>query len=821
MQISSFDSGLPVMPSTANAGALPDASSENAVVGPEEFSLLIAALLGGGPPPPARHAGPGECSGSVSAGDISECTREAEIRLSEKGKPGSEQTTTDSGAVYFLPVTFDSMQENDSLNRSSSDKTQPEFAGRMMTGRNDPSVFRQPAIQIEEGKNTLPFSATRQSAGALPTEWIDEGKEVSDVIHLPAEIRSDGISPAAEMKKGNSTADSEAVNFSRAEVLRNESAARHSSVAAMIPPKLRDEASSVSLSLSQILPVDAMPSESPLAGAAVEILPQQNPEWSQAGLTKPANPSRSPMLLQQTPEWPRAGLSGGSSEELRMDRSDEAVVSGELKPPERNESRLAGRISQLISADAQADAIEQAGAGASQEPAGRLQSLTVFQTGSDHAEGNLIWNDRADAGQADNGLVRKSRADEGRIRNNLTAHGRAESSREDVRPTGSDRAGKWQAPDGKFPVRAVFQLLRTSVSSPQPATGNELEADRHSSQEIAEMERLVVTKNSLQDSSDIEPGRNGNFNVPIPEAASLSSLPERGKVSLPVWRQTDPVKEPGDSDNENISRERESNSSRMKTLIETAFQEKMTNAPTTMKADHSSSAGASFSVVQQRTAADLPVIPDAEMNSLSLSADKGSANASSPLSETAMAENEGASDALPINEIVAQTIAKVRATGERLLPQETQALSFILAPESLGQLEIRLTRDADGNLAASLTAERQETQHLLQEQLEDLRFALDRAGVSLHHVEIIVDDEQRELWPAPWLKEDFSGESAQPFSGSENQQPSHSHQPPSAWSRSPGAQFNASKTAVNQPLNRTPASGHRTVLEDRLLSRQA
>jgi hypothetical protein len=159
--------------------------------------------------------------------------------------------------------------------------------------------------------------------------------------------------------------------------------------------------------------------------------------------------------------------------------------------------------------------------------------------------------------------------------------------------------------------------------------------------------------------------------------------------------------------------------------------------------------------------------------------------------------------------LAAQVIDPVQHLSRALLPQETRTLQLSLSPEQLGHLEIRLTRDADGQIHAQLTADRAETQQVLAERLDDLRHALESAGLSLSQVEIVERPEPRpETALLSSHERNFSGNPENPSSQNWQQ-------------RFAREQFTASDEAADQPWNPSTASGSNVVLEDRLLSRQA
>jgi flagellar hook-length control protein FliK len=72
----------------------------------------------------------------------------------------------------------------------------------------------------------------------------------------------------------------------------------------------------------------------------------------------------------------------------------------------------------------------------------------------------------------------------------------------------------------------------------------------------------------------------------------------------------------------------------------------------------------------------------------------------------------------------------------RLARHEARTLHLSLRPEQLGQVEVKITRDAEGRLSAQLAAEHETARQALAEGIGHLRAALERAGLVIDRLEV-------------------------------------------------------------------------------------
>ncbi|HYE73992.1 MAG TPA: flagellar hook-length control protein FliK, partial [Blastocatellia bacterium] len=85
---------------------------------------------------------------------------------------------------------------------------------------------------------------------------------------------------------------------------------------------------------------------------------------------------------------------------------------------------------------------------------------------------------------------------------------------------------------------------------------------------------------------------------------------------------------------------------------------------------------------------------------------------------------------------VTQSATQIINAAEGIKPRETRTMRFELRPESLGRVEIELTRNSEGQVRAHLTAERGETSQFLQDGLGQLRESLERAGINVDRLDV-------------------------------------------------------------------------------------
>ncbi|HET6975114.1 MAG TPA: flagellar hook-length control protein FliK [Pyrinomonadaceae bacterium] len=86
--------------------------------------------------------------------------------------------------------------------------------------------------------------------------------------------------------------------------------------------------------------------------------------------------------------------------------------------------------------------------------------------------------------------------------------------------------------------------------------------------------------------------------------------------------------------------------------------------------------------------------------------------------------------------IKSQTLDQIVALAAMTNAAETKSIRFRLRPKELGQIEIQLTRDAEGRLSANLNVERESARTLLSQTLGELRESLTRAGFTVDKIEI-------------------------------------------------------------------------------------
>lgn len=92
--------------------------------------------------------------------------------------------------------------------------------------------------------------------------------------------------------------------------------------------------------------------------------------------------------------------------------------------------------------------------------------------------------------------------------------------------------------------------------------------------------------------------------------------------------------------------------------------------------------------------------------------------------------------ATPAQAALMQSATHIINAAEAVKPREARTMRFELRPESLGRVEIELTRNSEGHLRAHLTAERGETSQFLQDGLSQLRESLERAGINVDRLDV-------------------------------------------------------------------------------------
>jgi flagellar hook-length control protein FliK len=100
-------------------------------------------------------------------------------------------------------------------------------------------------------------------------------------------------------------------------------------------------------------------------------------------------------------------------------------------------------------------------------------------------------------------------------------------------------------------------------------------------------------------------------------------------------------------------------------------------------------------------------------------------------------QSTSANDAQSVARTVAdQMVRHISEAADGINRRETRALRINLRPEELGQVEIEVKRDGEGRLSAQLTVENDSAHHALSGGLNQLRAALDRAGLNFDSLNI-------------------------------------------------------------------------------------
>lgn len=86
--------------------------------------------------------------------------------------------------------------------------------------------------------------------------------------------------------------------------------------------------------------------------------------------------------------------------------------------------------------------------------------------------------------------------------------------------------------------------------------------------------------------------------------------------------------------------------------------------------------------------------------------------------------------------IQAQTISQIIAQAENIPALQTRSLRLRLRPEELGQIDIQLTRDAQGRISAHISAERETAREVLSQSLHQLREMLSRGGLTVDKLQV-------------------------------------------------------------------------------------
>lgn len=143
--------------------------------------------------------------------------------------------------------------------------------------------------------------------------------------------------------------------------------------------------------------------------------------------------------------------------------------------------------------------------------------------------------------------------------------------------------------------------------------------------------------------------------------------------------------------------------------------------------------------------------------------------------------------------ITGQIMNPILVASDTLRQRETRTLRLNLQPEDLGQVEVQITRHAEGQFSARLTAEHDFARQALADGLGQLRAALERAGLPVERLEVNI---------GPGLHFDSSGQTG-------NQYQSHSESQPEP------------RLAATGLLEAEPVVTSGSAAQDRLLSLRA
>lgn len=89
-------------------------------------------------------------------------------------------------------------------------------------------------------------------------------------------------------------------------------------------------------------------------------------------------------------------------------------------------------------------------------------------------------------------------------------------------------------------------------------------------------------------------------------------------------------------------------------------------------------------------------------------------------------------------EVVSQVAAPVMDFFEKMGNHESRTLNLRLHPDSLGQVDVQLTRDGKGGLSAHLTTDHDTARRALHEGINHLRETLEQAGVHVTRLDVSV-----------------------------------------------------------------------------------
>ena len=129
--------------------------------------------------------------------------------------------------------------------------------------------------------------------------------------------------------------------------------------------------------------------------------------------------------------------------------------------------------------------------------------------------------------------------------------------------------------------------------------------------------------------------------------------------------------------------------------------------------------------------------PDAKGNASASTQIASSTPTASTFSvEMAAVPNNIAAGPSAASTITGQIINPILTTSETLARHETRTLKLSLQPEALGQVEVEITRHAQGGLSARISAEQEFARHALADGLGELRAAMEKAGLPVERLEV-------------------------------------------------------------------------------------
>jgi hypothetical protein len=85
---------------------------------------------------------------------------------------------------------------------------------------------------------------------------------------------------------------------------------------------------------------------------------------------------------------------------------------------------------------------------------------------------------------------------------------------------------------------------------------------------------------------------------------------------------------------------------------------------------------------------------------------------------------------------VAQAATQIVELAEVTPPKQSKTVRLRLRPEELGQVDVQLSRDAQGRISAQLTVEHETARTMLAQSLEQLRDSLQRAGLDVDRLQV-------------------------------------------------------------------------------------